>query len=49
MANFFTHSAENNSLHLYLIYGQPPCKILGQYIKKCGHYKYFPISRDFFT
>ena len=43
----WTHSASNHSLYLYLIYGLPLCKILYQYIDKCGYYKYFPISRDF--
>ena len=46
---FFIHSASNNSLYLYLIYERPLCKILYQYINKYGYYKYFPISRDFFS
>ena len=48
MTNFWTHSAWTHSLYLYLIYEQPLCKILYQYINKYGYYKYFPISRDFF-
>ena len=49
MTNFFTNSAWNHSLYLYLIYELPLCKILYQYINKYGYYEYFPISRDFFN
>ena len=47
MTHFWTHSASNHSLYLYLIYELPLCKILYQYINKYGYYKDFPISRDF--
>ena len=48
MTHLWTHSAWNHSLYLYLEYELPLCKIFCQYIKKCGYYKYFPISHDFF-
>ena len=47
MTHFWIHSAWNHSLYLYLIYELQLCKILCQYINKCGYYKYFPIYRDF--
>ena len=49
MTNFWTHIASTYSLYIYLIYEQPLCKILYQYINKYEYYKYFPISCDFFT
>ena len=49
MTNFWTHLVWNHSLYLYLTFELPLCKILCQYINKCEFYRYFPISRDFFT
>ena len=49
MTHLWTHSAWNHSLYLYLIYELELCKILCKYINECGYYKYFPISRDFFS
>ena len=47
MTNFWTNIVSNHSLYLYLIYELPLCKILYQYINKCGKYRNFPISDDF--